>query len=102
MIIGMLIEYGSRYLAPGEFLEAENMSEQVLSVEKPLSPAARQMRETRRRRADGLRCVILEIRDTEIDALIARGLLPRDKRNSKIAISSALYEILDQALPSAD
>jgi predicted N-formylglutamate amidohydrolase len=64
---------------------------------KPVSAAAQRMRLTRHRRANGLRCVILEIRDTEIDALIARGLLPRDKRNSKIAISSALYEILDQA-----
>ncbi len=57
------------------------------------------MRLARKRRAEGLRCVILEIRDTEIEALIARGLLPSDKRNSKTAISLALYEILDQALP---
>jgi predicted aminopeptidase len=70
------------------------------SAEK-LSPAAKRMRETRRRRANGLRCVILEIRNTEIDALIARGLLPSEKRNSKMAISSALYEILDQAFPLA-
>jgi hypothetical protein len=74
------------------------MSEQT-ATEKPLSPAAKRMRETRRRRANGLRCVIVEIRDTEIDALIGRGLLPSERRNSKMAISSALHEILDQAFP---
>lgn len=75
------------------------MSEQVLFVEKPPSPAAQRMRLTRQRRSQGLRCITLEIRDSEIDALIAQRLLLRDQRNNPAAIAKALYVILERALP---
>jgi hypothetical protein len=77
------------------------MSELISSAEKPLSPAAERMRLTRQRRAHGLRCITLEIRNTEIDALIARRLLACDQRNDPVAIAKALYVVLERALPLA-
>jgi hypothetical protein len=71
------------------------MSEQ-LATEKLVSPAAKRMRLTRQRRANGLRCVTLEIRDSEIDALVARGLLA--DRNDPEAIVQSLYVLLDRVL----
>jgi hypothetical protein len=40
-----------------------------------LTGAAERMRRHRQRRRDGLRCLIIELRETEIDALIRNGLL---------------------------
>src|SRR5271167_5025708 len=45
------------------------------------SPAAERMRRHRERRRDGLRCLVIELRETEIDALIRRGLLNNETRN---------------------
>ena len=60
------------------------------------SAAAERMRRHRQRRRDGLRCLMIELRETEIDALIRNGLLQnRDDYNS---IQSALYAFLDRAL----
>jgi hypothetical protein len=39
------------------------------------SAAAERMRRHRERRRDGLRCVTIELRETEIDALTRRGFL---------------------------
>ena len=67
-------------------------------LEKPISPAAMRMRLSRGRRANGLRCVMLEIRESEIDGLIARRLLADDRRNDIRAIVQALYVLLDRVL----
>ncbi len=75
------------------------MSEQIASIKKPLSPAAQRMRLLRQRRADGLRCIKFEIYDSQVDALIARRLLPSDKRNDSEEIAKALYAIVDRVLP---
>ena len=40
-----------------------------------ISPAAERMRRHRQRRRDGLRCLNVELRETEIDTLIGRRLL---------------------------
>ena len=63
-----------------------------------LSPAAERMRRHRERRRDGLRCLSIELRETEIDALISKGLLPAEMRNSLKAIREALYAHLDSTL----
>jgi hypothetical protein len=60
--------------------------------------AAERMRRHRQRRRDGLRCLTIELRETEIDALIAKGLLKRETRNDPNAVSQALYDFLDGAL----
>jgi hypothetical protein len=56
------------------------------------------MRRYRERRRDGLRCVIIELRETEIDALIRKGMLKADARNDVRSIELALYEFLERAL----
>ena len=62
------------------------------------SPAAERMRLHRERRWDGLRCLIIELRETEIDALIRRGLLSSETRNDPGAVVDALYGFLDSTL----
>jgi hypothetical protein len=65
------------------------------------NPGAERMRRHRQRRRDGMRCLQLEIRDTEIDELIRRKLLKEEARNNKQAIIDALYEFLEEALDAA-
>jgi hypothetical protein len=65
---------------------------------KPRSPAAERMRRHRERRRDGLRCLTIELRETEIDALIRNELLKPETRNDPSAIIDALYVFLDRTL----
>ena len=62
------------------------------------SAAAERMRRHRERRRDGLRCLTIELRETEIDALIHKGMLNADTRNDLGAILNALYTHLDRTL----
>jgi hypothetical protein len=62
------------------------------------SPAAERMRLYRERRRDGLRCLTIELRETEVDALIQRGLLSSETRNDPGAVVDALYGFLDRTL----
>ena len=62
------------------------------------SSAAERMRRHRERRRDGLRCLIIELRGTEIDALVRRGLITIETRNDPSAIIDALYAFLDSTL----
>jgi hypothetical protein len=62
------------------------------------SAAAERMRAHRQRRRNGMRCAMLEIRDSEISALIGKGLLRADARNDPHAIRDALYAHLDRTL----
>ena len=50
------------------------------------------------RRRDGLRCLVIELRETEIDALIRNGLLAAENRHDYDSVQSALYAFLDRAL----
>ncbi len=63
-----------------------------------LSLVAERMRRHRERRREGLRCLMIELRVTEIDALIRRGLLNGETRNDPGAIIDALYAFLDDTL----
>jgi len=56
------------------------------------------MRRHRERRRDGLRCLTIELRETEIDALIRNELLKPETRNDPSAIIDALYVFLDRTL----
>ena len=53
----------------------------TLPTTEPVAPsaAAERMRRHRQRRRDGLRCFMIELRETEIDALIRKGLLAAEK-----------------------
>ena len=48
---------------------------------RSLSPAAERMRRHRERRRQRLRCVMVELRETEIIGLVRRGLLHPDARS---------------------
>jgi hypothetical protein len=45
-----------------------------------------------------MRCLTLEVRETEIDALIRKGMLKAVARNDQDAIRDALYSHLDLTL----
>ena len=62
------------------------------------SPAAERMRLHRERRRKGLRCLTIELRETEIDALARNGFLETDARNDEDALRDALYSHLDRTL----
>jgi hypothetical protein len=62
------------------------------------SPAAMRMRRSRERRREGLRCLRVELRETEIDALIRKGMLKSETRNDRKAIIQGLYEFLEDKL----
>jgi hypothetical protein len=64
----------------------------------PISPAAARMRRHRKRRRDGLRCLTVQLRETEIDMLICKALLKPELRHSKNAIVKALHDHFDLTL----
>jgi hypothetical protein len=70
----------------------------ILSLPAARSAAAERMRMHRERRRQGLRCLMIELRDTEIDALIRKGLLKPEMRNDPAEIIDALYAHLDRTL----
>jgi hypothetical protein len=61
-----------------------------------ISPAAERMRRHRQRRRDGLRCLMIELRATEIDALVQMGLLRVEMRGDVGAVRDALYAYLER------
>jgi hypothetical protein len=61
------------------------------------SGAARTARHRERRRR-GLRCLTIDLRKSEIDALVRRGRLALESRGDIPAIRKALHEFLDDAL----
>jgi hypothetical protein len=64
------------------------------------SPAAERLRLHRERRRQGLRCLMIELRETEIDVLVAKGLLSSETRHDSHVVRQALYAHLDQTLCS--
>jgi hypothetical protein len=55
------------------------------------------MRRHRERRRRGLRCLSIDLRETEIDALTQSGLLAPELRANRNAVLSALYAFLDRS-----
>jgi hypothetical protein len=66
--------------------------------ETSISSAAARMRRHRKRRRDGLRCLTVQLRETDIDMLVCRALLEPKMRNDKSAIIRALHDYFDQTL----
>ena len=62
------------------------------------TPAAERMRRHRERRREGMRCLWIELHETEIDALVQRGLLKAETRHDHNAIADALYDHLERTL----
>jgi len=73
------------------------MSEHAEMASSPTNPpvarsaAAERMRARRQRRRDGLRCIVVQLRETEVDELIRRKLLQADARNDVYAVRDALH-----------
>ena len=59
---------------------------------------ANRVRRHRERRRHGLRCLMIVIRDREIDALVRHGLLDGEKRDDTTAIRAAFHQYLDRTL----
>ena len=53
------------------------------------------MRLHRMRKRAGYRCLNVELRETEIDALVRRGLLHQQDANDNSAVYKALYGYFD-------
>jgi hypothetical protein len=62
------------------------------------SLAAERMRRHRQRQRNGLRCLVIELRATEIETLIRTGLLKWETRNDRTEIIKALYAFFDRTL----
>lgn len=62
------------------------------------TPAAERQRRYRLRRRRNMRALQIDIRASEIDALIRRGHLLEENRSDSGAIALALYKFLDKAL----
>lgn len=58
-------------------------------------------RSRRRRRGQGMRCYTLELRDSEIAALVRRGLLTEGDQSDRRAVIRAMYVFLDRTLGRA-
>lgn len=67
-------------------------------VQARRAAAAGRMRRSRNRRGRGLRCYMLELRDTEIAALVGRGLLAPGDESNRPAVVKAMYAFLDRTL----
>ena len=63
---------------------------------KPCSSAATRMRLSRDRRRNGVRVVPFEVRDSEIENLVAVKLLDPAHRDDRVAIARALGTLLDR------
>jgi hypothetical protein len=64
----------------------------------PRSAGAERMARCRRRRQKGMRCLMIEVRETEVDVLIRRRLLAVESRHDKAAVRRALYRFFDATL----
>jgi hypothetical protein len=68
------------------------------ALDRDPSAAAERMRLHRERRRQGFRCLTIELHVTEIEALVAKGLLNSETCNDSGAVCEALYAHLDQTL----
>jgi hypothetical protein len=62
------------------------------------SSVAERMRRYRQRRRDGLHCLLIELRETEIFELVRMGLLKPKDCNRNDAILTALYAFFDETM----
>jgi hypothetical protein len=78
----------------------DKTAQEMTLIDEPsaCSPAASRMRLHRQRRRLGLRCIVVELRETEVDELVRRGLLTEDARNDRVALRRALHAHLDKTL----
>ena len=61
-----------------------------------LSASAERMRRFRERRRRGLACIRVQLRRSEVDALVASKLLEPTEREDRRALATALHRYLDR------
>ena len=60
--------------------------------------SAARMRRCRARRRAGFRCLTIELHDTEIDALVHRGLLTLHERDDLEAVVAAVHNFIEHTI----
>jgi hypothetical protein len=83
-------------------VQAEALSPSDTSRAKQPLSAAQRMRDLRTRRRNGLHCVRILLHETEIDSLIEKGFLKKERRNVHKAVESALLGFVMDTLGSSD
>jgi hypothetical protein len=65
---------------------------------RSISAAAQRMRRHRQRKREGMRSLQIELRETDVDALIESGFLDERSRDDANAVIRALYKFFDDIL----
>ena len=86
--------------ASSKTVQTGDIVETLSAVQRSPSAAALRMRRHRERLKNSLRCLTIELRETEVTALIRKGFLKDDARNDLGAVKSAFYGFLDRTLNS--
>ena len=90
------------FTAQAEYVSASSgvIAQSTDDTREPRQQAgsARRMPLHRAWRQKGLRCLTVELREREIDALVDKKLLPCGSRGDNAAIRKALYAYLDGTL----
>ena len=68
-----------------------------IGSETRITAGARRMRSHRQRKRERLQCVTLDIREAEIDRLVAIGFLRREDRSDRNELLLALYRFLERS-----
>jgi hypothetical protein len=74
--------------------------DKVSNIVPAPSPAAQRMRDHRHRKKKRLRCLTIQLRETEVAKLIEYGLLTKSAKDDRVAVLDALHKFLDGAFRS--
>ena len=70
------------------------MEELVSSPPSRPSPSTERSRRYRQRRRRGTRCITVDVNESEVAALVARGYLPAEARCDPVAIKAAIEAVI--------
>src|SRR5262249_30712590 len=88
----VVMAYGAANRSERPITENAMTTSESLSV---VSAGARRMRWYRERRRRGITCMKVQLRRSEVEALIAYGLLQPAQRQDRNALAAALHRYLD-------
>jgi len=63
-----------------------------------ISAGAERMRRSRQRQRLGLACVVVEVKMSEIDALVRRGFIRQEDQRDYASVVAGLHRLLDETL----